>query len=110
ANRRQGMQIGDEVERLLVVLKCNVLADRAEVIPPVKTTGGLKAGENAHGKEFREIGIQEDRRSEDRDGLMSCSLTPIPQVLSTYLQRADDVLNSLTSLFGQSPVELIDER
>ena len=37
ADRRQRVQVGDEVERLLVVLQGDVLADRAEVVAPVES-------------------------------------------------------------------------
>ncbi len=44
----QGVQVGDEVERLLIVLQLNVLADRAEIIAPMGKAGGLDSGEHAH--------------------------------------------------------------
>lgn len=50
ANGRQGVQIGDEVERLIVVLQVDVLLDRTEVIAPVESTCGLDTGENTHGR------------------------------------------------------------
>ncbi len=43
------MQIGHEVERLLVLLQLDVLPDRAEVVAPVNLASGLDAGKNAHG-------------------------------------------------------------
>ena len=35
-HRGEGVQVGDEVERLLVVLQRDVLADRAEVVAPMR--------------------------------------------------------------------------
>jgi hypothetical protein len=43
------MIVGDEVERLLVVLQGDVLPDRTELVAPVKAAGGLNSGEDAHG-------------------------------------------------------------
>ena len=47
-SRRQRVQIGDEVIRLIFVLQGNVLADGAEVIAPVEAAGRLNAGKNTH--------------------------------------------------------------
>ena len=43
-NRRQGMQVGDEVKRLLILLKRDVLADGAEVIAPMRAARWLDSG------------------------------------------------------------------
>ena len=55
ADRCQGMQVGDEVEgRFGLILQVDVLADRAEVVAPMETPGGLDAGKNTwHGKDAR---------------------------------------------------------
>ena len=50
ADRRQGVQVGDEIKRLLgLILQFDVLPNRAEIVAPVKTTCRLNAGENSHG-------------------------------------------------------------
>ncbi len=51
ADRGQGMHVGNEVKgRFRLVLQIDVLADRAEIVAPVKTAGGLNAGKHAwHG-------------------------------------------------------------
>jgi hypothetical protein len=41
ADGRQRVQIGDEIERLLMRLQGNVLPDGAEVVAPVRPAGGL---------------------------------------------------------------------
>ena len=41
ANRRQGMQVGDEIETIVVFLQVDVLANRAEEVSPVRATGRL---------------------------------------------------------------------
>jgi hypothetical protein len=55
ADRRQGVQVGDEIVGLVAVLQVDVLADRTKVVAPVKAAGGLDAGENTHGG--RSIGL-----------------------------------------------------
>jgi hypothetical protein len=39
SNRRERVQIGDKVERLLMPLQCDVLSNRSEVVAPVKSPG-----------------------------------------------------------------------
>ncbi len=54
ADRRQRVQVGDEIKRLFVILQSDVLADRAEIIAPVDRAGRLDAAEYAHnGRESR---------------------------------------------------------
>ncbi len=48
AKRRQGVQVGDEVIRLVVVLEIDVLANRPKVIAPVKSARGLDSGKYSH--------------------------------------------------------------
>jgi hypothetical protein len=43
------MQIGDEVEGLLLSLQCNVLPNGPKVVAPVEAAGWLYAGEYFHG-------------------------------------------------------------
>ena len=44
ADRCQGVQVGDEIERLLVVLQSDVLANGTKVVAPVKTPRRLDPG------------------------------------------------------------------
>ena len=48
AHRGEGVEVGDEVERLPLVLKLEELADRAVIVPEVKLSRGLDSGQNAH--------------------------------------------------------------
>jgi hypothetical protein len=49
ADRRQGVQVGDEIERIVgLILQFDVLPNRAEIVAPVKTASRLDAGENSH--------------------------------------------------------------
>ena len=40
-NGREGVQIGNEVKRLLVILQVDVLTDGAEIVAPMRHTGWL---------------------------------------------------------------------
>ena len=49
-HRRQGVKIGDEIKAFVVAfLQSNVLLDRAKIIPEMKFSGRLHAGQNAFG-------------------------------------------------------------
>ena len=51
-HRGQRVQVGDEVERLLVILQLDVLADGAEIIAPMRNLPvGWSAGEGSTGSE-----------------------------------------------------------
>jgi len=47
----QGLQIGDEHERLVLVLQGHAIAERADVVAEVQRSGGLVSGEDgaSHG-------------------------------------------------------------
>ena len=48
SNRRQGMQIRDEIVSFIFRLQVDVLPDRTKIVAPVKTTGRLNSRKYAH--------------------------------------------------------------
>jgi len=62
-NCRQGVQVCNEIERLLMVLQLDVLSNGSKVVTKVETTSGLDSRENAHSLErtVREQTVSQER-------------------------------------------------
>ena len=55
-HRVERVEVGDEVQRLALVLQPNELPNRAVVVPEVETPRRLDAGENSHGRLLHRLG------------------------------------------------------